>query len=124
MKKIQFPMVLLGLFCLLIPAGIAAQFILAVKYHRQPTPPPVMIVIGSIPLVFGAAFIYLGIRLQKILYQTPKMPIIILRAWVVANFAAVVIFSDGHLNPIALVLVPTIYWYFSWALRQEIGDDD
>ena len=121
MKKIRIPLLILGLFSLLIPIGIAAQYILAVKTQHEPSPTPSKIASGFIPLIFGVAFIYIGIRLPKILSDSPRLPILTMRAWIGSNLASVAIgLMIGHgINPIGLVCIAAIYWYFSWALMKK-----
>ena len=120
MKKIRIPLIALGIISLLIPLGIAAEYIIAFKTQNQPTPTPFKTAAGFIPLVFGVAFIYIGIRFRKILSDSPRIPLLTMRVWIISNMLSGVLgFIAGHgINPIGLVCVAAIYWYFSWAIEK------
>ncbi len=122
MKKIQIPMVLLGLLSLLIPLGIAASYVLAVKYHEATMPSSITMAVASVPLIFGVCFVYIGIRLQKILYATPRVPIVTLRVWLVTTLALA--YFRHTANMIGLGFVLGSYWYLAWALKKETGESE
>jgi hypothetical protein len=124
MKKIQIPLVLLGILNLLIPLGLTARFILAYKYHQGSPPGLWPSIHGLVPLISGAIFIYLGTSLTKIMYGHPSMPIMTLRVWIAVVFitAAISAFLGSRPGLIGVVCVAMIYWYFSWALKKETGD--
>jgi len=119
MKKIKIPLLILGFFSLLIPLGIAARYALSLRNENQAAPNPTEIYIGAIPLIFGIAFIYIGIRLEKLLRESPKIPIITLRAWIICNIAIgiISIILGGGINIIGLLIIAAIYWYFARALN-------
>jgi len=83
-------------------------------------PSPFNTVTGFIPLIFGIGFIYMGFRLHNILSNTPKLPITVLRIWIMCSILmGIVSLILGHgINPIGLLVITAIYWYFSRALNK------
>ena len=124
MKTIRISLFLLGTLSLLIPLGIAAQFAIAALRPGASSPSLLSAFSGFVPLIFGIAFIYLGVRMNSVVDKNPRLPLITLKAWVISTVLSALIFIMAGYRPnaVGLVIVALIYLGLSRAIKKEINE--